>query len=62
MDANLYIKILKTLLPFTQENFQDHLLMLDNDLKHMLLKAWQFVAHNSMNWWKQELIDGIEEY
>ena len=50
MDADLYIKILKEALPpFTQENFQDHLFMQDNDMKHTSLKAQQFMADNGIN-------------
>ena len=53
MDADLYIKILKeALLPFIQENIQDHLFMQDNDPKHTSRKAQQFMADNGINWWK----------
>ena len=48
MDADLYVEVLRqALLPFIRDKFPEgHKFMQDNDLKHMSLKAQQFMIDN----------------
>ena len=56
MNANLYVKILRTgLLTFIESNFEDNSncrFQQDNDPKHTSSLARQFLNDNSIEWWK----------
>ena len=54
MDADRYIQILtRTLLPFLHDVMPGgHRFMQDNDPKHTSRKVQDFLADNSINWWK----------
>ena len=54
MDAPLYIEVLiQTLLPFLQRVYPDgHCFMADNDPKHTLNKAKDFLITKGVNWWR----------
>ena len=54
MDAVLYTSILdQSLVPFIQEQFpHQHKFMQDNDPKHTLRHAREFLTECRINWWK----------
>ena len=53
IDADLHINILRsTLLPFIHEKFPvTHWFQQENDPKHTLRKAKNFIVQNGINWW-----------
>ena len=54
MDRFLYMEILqKTLIPFVADVYPSgHRFMADNDPKHTSVAAQNFLADNSINWWR----------
>ena len=54
MDVSLYIEVLEaTLLPFLSLVYPDgHRFMADNDPKHTLKDAKEFLRVNNINWWR----------
>ena len=54
MDRFLYVEILKkTLVPFIESTYPaSHRFMQDNDPKHVLIYAGEFMMEKGINWWK----------